>query len=386
MSAPAEPSAQQENRAETWLETAMPSVVATAAAVLLALAVGAVLIIFTDKSSLDALGRGDVGHCLSRLGESYWALISGAFGGGDNIATTLVRSAPLICAGLGVTIAFRAGLFNIGAQGQLIVASIACAYVGFSWDLPVGVHLVAALVAALVAGGLWGLIPGALKASTGAHEVITTMMLNYVAARILDFALLHNAFQRPGNDQPVSPKVAANALFPTVLGVNTSVVLAFLAAVAVWWLLERSTWGFEMRAVGANPNASRTAGMSIAKVTTIVMVLAGVLAGLAAVMQVQGHNDNLSTGTGGTIGFDAITVALLGRATPIGTVFAGLLFGALNVGGVEMQAQAGTPVELAAVLQALIVMFVAAPALVRSVVRIKIINREQTLAAKGWGG
>ncbi len=174
-------------------------------------------------------------------------------------------------------------------------------------------------------------------------------------------------------------------MFPSVAETHLGVVVAILASVAVWWVLERSTIGFEMRAVGANDSAARTAGMSVPKVYPLTMLVAGGLAGLAAAMNILGHQDNLSPSMAGSIGFDAITVALLGRATPMGTVFAGLLFGALSVGGVAMQASAGTPKELTQVLQALIVLFVAAPALVRSVLRIKDEGGGSTVMAKGWG-
>jgi len=364
----------------------LPSVVTTVVAVLLALVVGAVLIIFTDTEALHAIGRGDIGYVFQRVWDSYRALVSGAVGGGSQIATTLEYAAPLICAGLGVTLAFRAGLFNIGAQGQLIAGSALCAFVGFHWHIPGVAHIVVALIAAIVGGALWGAIAGVLKARTGAHEVITTMMLNYVAKYGLWFLLTKSAWIRPGQTNPTSPRVDDNALFPTVLGFHSGVILALVVAIGVWWLLERTTWGFEMRAVGANPEASRTAGMSIARVTTIVLTLSGLLAGLGGAMQILGQDNDLTQGTGGSIGFDAITVALLGRATPLGTVFAGILWGGLQTGSAAMQAAASTPAELTEVIQALIVMFVAAPALVREIVRLRIISKEQTLATKGWGG
>jgi simple sugar transport system permease protein len=369
----------------------MATVKITVAAIVLALIVGAFLIAFSDDDVIESLSYffsypwDFFTRAADAIGSSYWALLKGSVGSWHAISTTLERAAPLICAGLGVTIAFRAGLFNIGAQGQLIIGAIGAGYVGFTWNLPPGVHLVVAVIAAVVLGGLWGGIAGFLKARTGAHEVITTIMLNYLAASVLLYALSKNAFQRPGSDNPQSPKVDDSAVFPSVADTHLGVVVALLAAVAVWWVLERSTIGFEMRAVGANDSAARTAGMSVSKVYTLTMLFAGGLAGLAAAMNILGHHDNLSPSMAGTIGFDAITVALLGRATPLGTVLAGLLFGALSVGGVAMQASAGTPKELTQVLQALIVLFVAAPALVRSVLRIKETGGGSTVMAKGWG-
>jgi simple sugar transport system permease protein len=214
--------------------------------------------------------------------------------------------------------------------------------------------------------------------------VITTIMLNYVGRFLLLYFLAKEAFQRPGADNLLSPPVADSAAFPSILGLHTGFFLAVLAALGIWWLLERSTWGFEIRAVGANPDAARTAGMSVARVYITAMTIAGMLAGLAVAMQLLGRQDPLSDQIAGSIGFDAITVALLGRATPLGTVLAGLLFGALSSGGLAMQAAAGVPPEMSQVLQALIVLFVAAPALIRGVFRIKGTGETTTVMAKGW--
>jgi ABC-type uncharacterized transport system permease subunit len=357
--------------------------------------IGAFVIAFSDDDVIESLGYFGsypwdfFTRSADAVWSSYSALVRGSLGSSNAIASTLNRSAPLICAGLGVTLAFRAGLFNIGAQGQLIIGAICAGYVGFTWSLPPGLHLLVALIAGLVGGAFWGALTGFLKARTGAHEVITTIMFNYLAASILIFALSHDTFQRPNSDNALSVPVDDSASFPSPFGdsfnVHLGVILAVLAGVAVWWLLERSTWGFELRAVGANAHASRTAGMSVAKVYTLAMLFAGMLAGLAATMQVLGNHNSLSVTLPGSIGFDAITVALLGRATPLGTVLAGLLFGAMSVGGVAMQASAGTPKELTDVLQALIVLFVAAPALVKGMLRIREQGGGATVMAKGWG-
>jgi ABC-type uncharacterized transport system permease subunit len=372
----------------SWL----PGLVVTLAAVVLALVIGAIIIVFSDRyvlSSLKYFGSypwdffSRSGHA---IWDSYSALVKGSVGSGHAIGTTLERSAPLICAGLGVTLAFRAGLFNIGAQGQLVIAGLMGGYVAFAWNMPSGLHLLVALIGMLVGGALWGGIAGFLKARTGAHEVITTIMMNYLASFILIYLLGKNAYQRPGSDNLISPPPDKSATFPSIAGVHVGVALAFLAAIGVWWVLDRSTLGFELRAVGANPDASRTAGMSVAKVYTLAMMLAGLLSGLAAAMNILGHQDSLSQNEAGSIGFDAITVALLGRATPLGTVFAGLLFGAMSVGGVAMQASAGTPRDLTSVIQALIVLFIAAPALVKGILRLHGTGGGgAALAAKGWG-
>jgi ABC-type uncharacterized transport system permease subunit len=375
----------------TWL----PTVKVTAGAFLIALVIGAFVIAFSDQGVIESLKYffnypwDFFTRSWDAVSSSYWALLKGSVGSLNAISSTLQRSAPLICAGLGVTLAFRAGLFNIGAQGQLIIGAVFCGYVGFTWDLPPGLHLLVAFAAGMLGGAIWGGIVGFLKARTGAHEVITTIMFNYLAASVLLYALSHDAFQRPGSDNALSPPVHDSATFPRLhvggFDVHSGVLLAFLAAFGVWWLLERSTLGFELRAVGANAQASRTAGMSVPKIYTLAMLLAGALAGLAATMQVLGDHNSLSTTLPGSIGFDAITVALLGRASPLGTVLAGLLFGAMSVGGVAMQASAGTPKELTDVIQALIVLFVAAPAAVRGLLHMKETGGVATVEAKGWG-
>lgn len=381
---------QPRNRWGVNVDEWMPTVTVSIASVLLALVIGAILIIVSSPGVIgsasyffsypwDALSA--AGHA---VGSSYGALVTGSVGSWTAITYTLSQAAPLICAGLGVTLAFRSGLFNIGAQGQLIIGAAFAGFVGFHFQLPTGIHVLAALAAGLVGGAIWGGIAGVLKARTGAHEVIVTIMLNYVAIQALDWLLGLGSFQQPGSNNKISPAVDHSAAFPQIFGVHVGVLLAFLTAVIVWWLLNRTTLGFSMRAVGANPDAARTAGMSVAGNYTMAMVIAGVLAGLAGVQQVLGDQVQLSTSFGGTVGFDAITVSLLGRATPSGTVLAGLLFGAINAGGIQMQAVAGTSVSLTEILQALIVIFVAAPMLVKGVFRMKKVGGEGTVLAKGW--
>jgi len=388
---PPEPEKDEEKAPVNRWAAYLPTVKTTVAAVFLALVIGAILIAFSTPRVVESLK-----YFFSypwdffkfagiAIWDGYTALLRGSVGSWTSLERTVERAAPLICAGLGVTLAFRSGLFNIGAQGQMLVGAIAAGYIGFHFDMPAGIHLVVAALGAVLAGTLWGGIAGWLKAQTGAHEVISTIMLNYVARFLILYLLAKETFQRPGSDDRLSPPVNDTAAFPTVFGVHTGVILAFLAAWGVWWLLERSTIGFEMRAVGANPQAARTAGMHVPRVYFAAMAIAGGLAGLAAVMQVLGQHSSLTDNVAGTVGFDAITVALLGRATPLGTVLAGLLFGALSAGGLAMQAAAGVPPELAQVLQALIVLFVAAPALVRGILRIKAGGGGETVMAKGWG-
>ncbi|MBO0811745.1 MAG: ABC transporter permease [Microlunatus sp.] len=314
----------------------------------------------------DALAA--TGH---KVGGTYLALLQGAVGGWGPITESTSQAAPLIFAGLGVALAFRAGLINIGGQGQAVWGAIFAAYVGFAVHLPLVLHVIVALGAGVLAGAIWGGIVGWLKARTGAHEVIVTIMLNYVATGMLGWLLTTNAFQRPGRTDPISPVVDWTATLARLQGsqLHVGFFLALAAAVGVWWILERSTIGFAIKAVGSNPNAAATAGMSVARVTVIAMVLAGALAGLAGVDVALAPSDNgvpvpLTNGIVGTVGFDAVTVALLGRSRPLGVVLAGLLFGALHAGGLGMQSIAQTPLTLTTVLQALIVLFVAAPALI----------------------
>ncbi|HEY9333366.1 MAG TPA: ABC transporter permease [Kribbella sp.] len=364
-------------------------------AIVLALLVGAILIIVGDdqvQATVKYFGAAPmdtVSAALSAVGEAYKALAVGAFGSWTAISESLTQATPLICGGLAVSLAFRTGLFNIGAQGQLIMGAILAAYVGFAWHLPPVLHLIVAIVAGLIGGALWGGVVGLLKARTGAHEVIVTIMLNYVAIYLLAWLLTTSTFRRPGRTDPISPIVDANAQYPQIGGTRLHIgfFLALLAAVFVWWLLNRSTIGFELRAVGANADASRTAGMSVGRAYVIAMVVAGALAGLAGTQQVLGTDLPLTDGVAASVGFDAITVALLGRGTPLGTVLAGLLFGALNAGGLQMQLVTQTPLTLTTVLQAVIVLFVAAPALVRSIFRFLPKERGAgAVLAKGWNG
>lgn len=364
-------------------------------AIVLALLVGAILIIIGDDSVKTAVGyfgaapMDTFSAAFSAVGNSYQALATGALGGIDPISESLTQATPLICGGLAVSLAFRTGLFNIGAQGQLIIGAILAGLVGFAWHLPPGLHLIVAILAGLLGGALWGGLVGLLKARTGAHEVIVTIMLNYVAIYLLQWLLTTTTFKRPGREDPISPVVDANAQYPQFgsTRLHLGFILALLAAGFVWWLLNRSTVGFELRAVGANADASRTAGMSVGRAYIIAMVVAGALAGLAGTQQVLGTDLPLTDGVAASVGFDAITVALLGRGTPLGTVLAGLLFGALNAGGLQMQLQTQTPLTLTTVLQAVIVLFVAAPALVRSIFRF--LPKERGIGAvlaKGWNG
>jgi ABC-type uncharacterized transport system permease subunit len=359
---------------------------------LLALIIGALLIAFADDEVRETLPyffaqpMDAISAAWDAVWEAYKALFSGSvidFGAytvADALkpfTETLYTATSLIFAGLAVALPFRAGLFNIGAQGQLIVGAIVAGYIGFTFDMPLPLHLLVAILGGMMGGALWGSIVGMLKAGTGAHEVIVTIMLNYVAIYLLQYLLSLDAFQREGRDDPLSPPVMESARLPEILGseyrLNLGFLLALLAAWFFWWLLERSTIGFEFRAVGANPHAARTAGINVKRAITGVMVVAGALAGLAGMNQILGGSTEYALGNGiaGDIGFDAITVALLGKSTPVGVVLAGILMGGLRAGGSTMQAATGTPIDIVLVVQSLIVLFIAAPPLVRKIFRLR---------------
>lgn len=361
----------------------------TVAAIVAALVLGAVLIAAADTRVQETAGwllqrpsdfLGAVGDV---VGNSYSALFQGAVVNLNGttfarvirpITETMTVATPLIFAGLGIGIGFRAGLFNIGAQGQIILGGIFGGFVGFTFDLPPGLHLLLAAVGAALGGAIWASIAGVLKATTGANEVIVTIMLNNVAIYLIGYLLTTPLLQRPGGANPISPPIPDSAVYPLLLGnqfrLHLGFVVALLAAVGVWWLMERSTLGLRFRAVGANPRAARTAGMSVPWVTVWVMAIAGGLAGLAGSAQVLGTERVLTAGVAASFGFDAITVALLGRSKPLGTVLAGLLFGGLRAGGFAMQARTGTPIDIVLVVQSFIVLFIAAPPLVRTIFRL----------------
>lgn len=290
------------------------------------------------------------------------------------LMNTLTNATPLIFTGLAVGIGFRAGMFNIGANGQLIVGAIAAVYVGFAFTLPAGIHVLVAILAALLAGGIWGGIVGLMKAKVNANEVITTIMLNSIALYLLTYLLKTPTFIGEGGSPGISQQIKPSAAYPSLAGsiysLHWGFILALLTAALMWWVLERSTFGFELKAVGANPKAARSAGMSITRVIIITMALSGALAGLAGTAPGLGTEKFLTVGIAANYGFDAITVALLGRSKPIGIVFAALLFGALNSGGSLMQAASGIPVDIVQVAQAVIVLLIAAPPLVRAIFRL----------------
>jgi general nucleoside transport system permease protein len=360
-------------------------------AVVMALIVGAVMIAATDENVQAAAG-----YFFARPGDTFaaiWNSVSGAYSalfqgsiynfrrpdfatGIRPLTETLTFATPLIAAGLGVALAFRVGMFNIGGRGQMLVAAAAAGWVGFGVELPWGLHMIVAVLAGMVAGAAWAGIAGVLKARTGAHEVIVTIMLNYVGLYLVTWMLnTPGLLQAPGTNNPTTPPMMATAVLPELFGpaynLHFGFVLSLIAVVVVWWILERSALGFRFRAVGINPHAARVAGIGVKSVYVYAMLLSGALVGLAGVNQVLGTvTTGFSSGIDAGIGFDAITVALLGRSTPVGVLVAGILFGAFKAGGFSMQAAEGVPIDIVLVVQSLIVLFIAAPPLVRAIFRL----------------
>lgn len=360
-------------------------------AVLLALVIGAILIAATDSQvqttsayffsrptdMLNAVWQAASGAYSALFQGSIYNFRADTFANGIRPFTeTLNFATPLIAAGLGVALSFRVGLFNIGGQGQMLAAAAAAGYVGFAFTLPFGIHLLVAIIAGVVAAGIWGGIVGLLKAQTGAHEVIVTIMLNYVAYYLISYLLrTPGALEAPGSTNPKSPPMKSTAIFPLLLGPGYNLHLGFIVVIAatIWvaYLLNRSNLGFQFRAVGENPDAARVAGINVKRIFVYAMLISGGLVGLAGIAQVLGTvTSGFSSGIDAGIGFDAITVALLGRSKPWGVFFAGILFGALHAGGFNMQAGEGIPIEIISVVQSLIVLFIAAPPLVRVIFRL----------------
>ena len=370
------------------------AILVPALALLTALIIGGFIIAVTDLDVLKIWGQDPIEAfrlTMSGIFDAYKALVVGSVGSPRAISETLFAATPLIFAGLAVAIGFQAGLFNIGVNGQMHIGGLLALWVGFTFDLPALIHLPLVVLGAILGGAIWGGFAGLLKARTGAHEVITTIMLNFIALFLVDFLLKSSLFQQEGRNDPISKAANLSARFPTLIGdfrVNIGFLLALGAVAFIWWLMYRSTVGFEFRAVGFNPDAGRYAGMSVAWIYVAVMGISGALAGIGGANQVVGLEPYRGISNfAGNIGFDAIALALLGRSHPVGVLFAGLLFGGLRAGGREMQGAAGIPIDLVLVLQALIIVLIAAPELVRAIYRLKTPEDEAatTITSGGWG-
>ncbi|MFV2044962.1 MAG: ABC transporter permease [Anaerolineales bacterium] len=358
-----------------------------------------------SESPLQAISNG-----FKAAGESYTTLLTGAFGSptkiieaiqsGDDLAIrrafnpvfeSLTRSIPYIFAGLGMALGFRTGLFNIGVEGQIFMGGIFSVWVGYSFTgLPAIIHIPFAFMAGALGGALWGFIPGFLKAKTGGHEVINTIMMNYVAFRLTDW-LLRGPMKREGSTNPLSPIIEASAelprFFESPIRFHLGFFIALVMAALVYWFLFKTKWGFDLRTVGANPRAARYAGMNIVRSTIAAMSLSGALAGMAGSNELLGLNHPLSQSFSPGYGFDSIALALLGRNHPLGVVLAALLFGTLRNGATRMQAVAGIPIDIISVMQALILAFIAAPAIIRTIFRLKEPKKaEAEVRVSGWAG
>ena len=385
----------------------------TILAIVSALILGGLLVALTSEDVYAAWGESPwlaIKTGFQAAWNTYVALFEGAIGdparifaalqGGDAeeirrafnpFFETLVQSTPLIFTGLALALGFRAGLFNIGAEGQLFIGAIFAVAAGIYFKgLPPIIHVPLAFLIGALGGALWGFVPGLLKAKTGAHEVINTIMMNYIAFRLSEW-LLRGPLQAPNSFVPISANIEDSAklwkFFGSPIRFHAGFLIALLMAWLVYWFLFKTRWGFDFRSVGVNPRASRYSGMNIVLVTVLAMSFSGALAGMAGANEVLGVNYNLAVAFSSGYGFDAIAIALLGKSHPLGVVLAALLFGALRSGAVQMQLQAGIPVDIISVMQAFILAFIAAPAIIRTIYRLKTPSvYTEDVFVRGWGG
>ncbi|MEV6594571.1 ABC transporter permease [Streptomyces acidicola] len=402
---PEEPSAEPRNRpsqtARIIRQISNGSTLTTVLAIAASLVVGAIFIVLTNSQVQQSMGSllthpltpmQEVGHAVA---DAYASLFRGGIYDYTQpsfveavkpLFTSLSFAAPLIAAGLGIGIGFRAGIFNIGGQGQILVGGALAGWIGYALPMPAGIHLLVAVVAGLIGGALFAGIAGLLKATTGAHEVIVTIMLNYIAFYLLSY-LLTTVMKASHSDNPTSPPELPTAVFPSLLGspfaLNLGLIVVIALVILSWWLISRSSLGFQFRAVGENPEAARTAGINVKRVIILTMLVSGGLVGFAGVYQVLGQTTTgFTSAFDAGIGFNAITVALLGRNKPMGILWAGILFGVFQAGGYAMQADEGVDINIVDVLQSIIVLFIAAPPLVRTIFRLPAPDRRRRRSTK----
>jgi general nucleoside transport system permease protein len=352
-------------------------------AILVALVVAGVVILLIGKNPI----------------ESYWALLRGMFGTPERIAASLGRSTPFIGAALAVAFAFKAGLFNIGAEGQVLVGATVAAWVGtWSWlaGLPGVLLIPIILLAGIVGGGFYGFIPGVLKARTGAHEVIVTIMLNNIAILFVRWMVSSQdpvILRDMSASVPRTATIPDSARLPELVSSEPPLHFGFFVMIGlcavVWFILKRTTFGFEVRTVGTNPNAAKYAGMGVNRTIILVMAISGAFAGLAGASEISGTSGFLSPGVFVAIGFDSIAIALLARANPFAIILTSILWGSMLSGAALMQQEAGLSIDAVRIVQALVLLFVAADVIVRAIFRMK---REgagsglgATEVATGWG-
>jgi simple sugar transport system permease protein len=383
-------------------------------AILSGLIIGAFLIAVTSETVYAAFAVGfwnGIVEALQEIGSAYLALFYGAIGSPVQIITalqsgdpaairsafnpfleSLVQSTPYIFAGLACALGFRAGLFNIGVEGQLFIGGVFATYVGYTiTTLPSYLHMPLAFLAGALGGALWGVIPGILKATTGGNEVINCIMMNYIAYLLVDW-LLTGPMTRPGSGgMPLSPIIQKTAeipqFFKSPIRFHLGFFFALFFAFVVWWVLFKTTWGLNLRTVGANPRAAKYAGLNIARTTIIGMAMSGALAGMAGANEVLAVNHSLATSLSSGYGFTSIALALLGNSHPVGVVLSSLLFGSLQNGATKMMVVSDIPIDIVTILQALILIFVAAPAIIRSVYRLRQSSVDTNeIALTSWGG
>jgi ABC-type uncharacterized transport system permease subunit len=338
-----------------WSVVALPVI-----AILLSLVVGSLIIILSEIAI-----PGEELDLLLPI-KAYAGLIQGAIGSEAAIVNTIAAATPLVLGGLSVALGFRAGLFNIGAQGQFLLGVVGAVWVGVTLheaSPPIAITL--ALLGGLAAGALWGFIPGLLKAVSGAHEVVTTIMLNYIALSVLAW-VVNGPLRVPLAPAAITQDVG-NAALPILIGRNghAGFLIALAAVAVVSFVLSRTTFGYEVKTVGANPDAARYAGMRPRRLIVVVMTICGALAGLAGAGELLGIAHKTTSSYATTVGFDSIAIALLGRSNPLGVLLAALLFGGMRAGAGLMQLRAGIPAELIDVLQATILLFLVANEVLR---------------------
>ncbi len=388
-------------------------------AVFTALVIGAILILVTDKAVVNAWlnffddPMGTLRLTVQTVGKAYGAMFEGSLNIGGiirgigaalrgegtrqlaialvPISESLTQSVPYIFAGLAVAFAFQGGLFNIGGEGQMLVGALCSVYIGFKLTgLPWFVHLPLAMLAGMAGGALWAGIVGALKSYTGAHEVINSIMMNWIAIILSSWLLkVGGPMARP--DVPVTPPVLPTAWIPRLFDTpgnrfHAGFFLALFAVWLVWWLLYKSTLGFQIRMVGANPKAAKYSGVNVKRLWIIIMAISGSLAGTAGMVQTLGVDRWVGVGFSSGMGFDAIALALLGRNHPVGVLLAALLFGTLKNGATRMQSVAQIPVDIITIVIALVIVFIAAPEIIRALYRLpKTSAEEGPVFTKGWG-
>src|SRR5450432_1188308 len=336
--------------------------------------------------------------------KAYSSLLQGSLGSDAALTRSLLKMTPLILSGLAVAFAFKGGLFNIGAQGQLVVGALCSAWAGFAiTGLPPVLHIPIALAAGVIGGALWATIAGVLKAFTGAHEVISTIMLNYVASLLLDWAVAGGTTTTaPGplaacktlqqcaiaKTPPILPSAYLPIFYHPTTGsdaLHVGVFIAIAMALLVSLVLYKTTFGFEVRMVGLNPNAARYSGINVKRLTVITMMISGGLAGLAGAIQTQGLNYQFEVNQSLTTGFDSIAVALLAGSNPIAIIPSAFLFGAMNAGGAQMQLDSHVNTDLIQIIQALILTFVAADQIIRQIYRVRVRGSDDKIKlSTGW--